>query len=54
MKIPWTDKVSNEEVPARVGVQRKMIRQMVIRQLKFMKRRPRKFCFDRENYGKKE
>ena len=36
MKIPWTDKVSNEEVLTRAGVQRKMIREMLIRQLKFM------------------
>ena len=31
MKIPWT-----EEVLTRAGVQRKMIREMLIRQLKFM------------------
>ena len=36
MKIPWTDKVSNEEVLTRAGVQRKMIHEMLIRQLKFM------------------
>ena len=36
MNIPWTDKVSNEEVLTRAGVQRKMIREMLIRQLKFM------------------
>ena len=36
MKIPWTDKVSNEEVLTRAGVQRKMICEMLIRQLKFM------------------
>ena len=36
MKFPWTDKVSNEEVLTRAGVQRKMIREMLIRQLKFM------------------
>ena len=36
MKIPWTDKVSNEEVLTRAGVQRKVIREMLIRQLKFM------------------
>ena len=36
MKISWTDKVSNEEVLTRAGVQRKMIREMLIRQLKFM------------------
>ena len=35
VKIPWTDKVSNEEV-RRAGVQRKMIHEMLIRQLKFM------------------
>ena len=31
MKIPWTDKVSNEEVLTRAGLQRKMIRKMLIR-----------------------
>ena len=36
MKIPWTDKVSNEEVLTRAGVRRKMIREMLIRQLKVM------------------
>ena len=36
MKIPWTDKVSNKEVLRRAGVQRKMIHEMLIRQLKFM------------------
>ena len=36
MKIPWTDKVSNEKVLRRAGVQRKMIREMLNRQLKFM------------------
>ena len=36
MKIPWTDKVSNEEVLIRAGVQRKMKREMLIGQLKFM------------------
>ena len=36
MKFPWTDKVSNEEVLTRAGVQRKMIREMLIRQLKFL------------------
>ena len=42
MKIPWTDKVSNEEVLTRAGVQRKMIREMLIRQLKFMGHTTRK------------
>ena len=36
MKIPRTDNVSNEEVLRKAGVQRKMIREMLIRQLKFM------------------
>ena len=36
MKIPWTDKVINEEFLTRAGVQRKMIHEMLIRQLKFM------------------
>ena len=35
MKIPWTDKVSNE-VLRQAGVQRKIICEMLIRQLKFM------------------
>ena len=30
MKTPWTDRVSNEEVLTRAGVQRKMIREMLI------------------------
>ena len=42
MKIPWTDKVSNEEVLTRAGVQRKVIREMFIRQLKFMGHNTRK------------
>ena len=36
MKIPWTDKVSDEEVLRRAEVQRKMKHAMLIRQLKFM------------------
>ena len=36
MKIPWTDRVSNEEVLTHDVVQRKMIREMWIRQLKFV------------------
>ena len=36
MKIPWTDKISNEDVLRRAGVQRKMKREMLIRQLKLM------------------
>ena len=34
--MPWTDKVCNEVVLRIAGVQRKMIREMLIRQLKFM------------------
>eukprot|EP00795_Rhopilema_esculentum_P016041 gene16041-biopygen5402 len=36
MRIPWTDKVSNEEVLARAGVNRRLIKDIRMRQLRFL------------------
>eukprot|EP00795_Rhopilema_esculentum_P010718 gene10718-biopygen13199 len=42
MRIPWTDKVSNEEVLARAGVSRRLIKDIRIRQMRFLGHVPRK------------
>jgi len=36
MKIPWTDKVSNEDVLNRTQVKRKLVKDIRVRQLKFL------------------
>ena len=36
MRVPWTDKVSNEEVLRKAGVSRKLLKYIWMRQLSFM------------------
>ena len=36
MIIPWTDKVSNEEVLARAGVNRRLIKDTRMKQMRFL------------------
>ena len=36
MRIPWTDKLTNEEVLQRAGVERKLIGEIRTRQLRFL------------------
>ena len=36
MKIPWTDKVSNDDVLSRANVNRKLLREIRVKQLKFL------------------
>ena len=36
MRIPWTDKLTNEEVLQRAGVERKLIGEIRTRQMRFL------------------
>ena len=57
MRIPWTDKLTNEEVLQRAGVERKLIGEIRTRQMRFFghvirKRWSGKSGIDREDRGK--
>ena len=47
MKIPWTDKVSNDDVLSRANGNRKLLREIRVKQLKFLGHILRKDGFEK-------